>query len=275
MIKFSWEHYISEECREMIIRKSNEEIAKMRRAGKIVAETHQLLADNIEPGISTQELDQLAEDYIKGQGAEPIFKGYHGFPASICASVNEVIVHGIPDDYKLQEGDIISIDIGARIDGFCGDAARTWGVGEISQEANDLLEVTNESLETAIEQAELGNRLSDISNAVQSYVEPQGYSVVRNYSGHGIGRKMHEAPQIPNYGKPNRGPRLKEGMVLAIEPMINVGTHKNKTLDDGWTVVTEDKELSAHFEHTVAVTEDGYEIFTISPSGYTCPPYKK
>ena len=262
MIKFSWEHYISEECREMIIRKSNEEIAKMRRAGKIVAETHQLLADNIEPGISTQELDQLAEDYIKGQGAEPIFKGYHGFPASICASVNEVIVHGIPDDYKLQEGDIISIDIGARIDGFCGDAARTWGVGEISQEANDLLEVTNESLETAIEQAELGNRLSDISNAVQSYVEPQGYSVVRNYSGHGIGRKMHEAPQIPNYGKPNRGPRLKEGMVLAIEPMINVGTHKNKTLDDGWTVVTEDKELSAHFEHTVAVTEDGPEILT-------------
>ena len=247
----------------MIIRKSSKEIEKMREAGQIVAETHQLLADNIEPGVTTQELDKLAEEYIRGQGAEPIFKGYHGFPASICASVNEVIVHGIPDEYQLQEGDIISIDIGARINGFCGDAARTWGVGDISEEASDLLTVTNESLEEAIKQAKIGNRLSDISHAVQSYVEPKGYGVVRNYSGHGIGRKMHEAPQIPNYGQPNRGPRLREGMVLAIEPMINVGTHKNKTLDDGWTVVTKDKKLSAHFENTVAITEDGPEILTV------------
>lgn len=247
----------------MIIRKSSQEIAKMKEAGQIVAETHQLLADKIEAGVTTEELDQLAEDYIRGQGAEPIFKGYHGFPASICASVNEVIVHGIPGGYQLQEGDIISIDIGARINGFCGDAARTWGVGEISEEASDLLEVTNQSLTEAIKQAKVGNRLSDISHAVQSYVEPKGYGVVRNYSGHGIGRKMHEAPQIPNYGKPNRGPRLREGMVLAIEPMINVGTHKNKTLDDGWTVITKDKKLSAHFENTVAITEDGPEILTV------------
>ncbi|MBM7556379.1 type I methionyl aminopeptidase [Halanaerobacter jeridensis] len=247
----------------MIIRKSSKEIKKMKEAGQIVAETHQLLADNIEPGVTTQELDKLAEDYIRGQGAEPIFKGYHGFPASICASVNEVIVHGIPDDYQLQEGDIISIDIGARINGFCGDAARTWGVGEISQEASDLLTVTNESLAAAIKEAKIGNRLSDISHAVQSYVEAKGYGVVRNYSGHGIGRKMHEAPQIPNYGKPDRGPRLREGMVLAIEPMINIGTHKNKTLDDGWTVVTKDKKMSAHFENTVAITEDGPEILTV------------
>ena len=246
----------------MIIRKSSKEITKMKEAGQIVAETHQLLADHIEVGVSTQKLDKIAEDYIKEQGAEPIFKGYHGFPASICASVNEVIVHGIPDEYKLQDGDIISIDIGARIDGFCGDAARTWGVGDLSQEASDLLKVTNESLEEAITEVKLGNRLSDISHAVQSYVEPKGYSVVRNYSGHGIGREMHEAPQIPNYGKPNRGPRLKEGMVLAIEPMINLGTHKNETLDDGWTVVTKDNKLSAHFENTVAVTEDGPEILT-------------
>ena len=246
----------------MIIRKSKQEIEKMRAAGKIVAETHQLLADKIEVGITTQELDQIAEEYIRKQGAEPIFKGYHGFPASICASVNEVIVHGIPDDYKLQSGDIISIDIGARIDGFCGDAARTWGVGEISQEAQGLLKVTNQSLAEAIKEAKVGNRLSDVSHAVQSYVEPKGYSVVKNYSGHGIGRKMHEAPQIPNYGKANRGPRLKEGMVLAIEPMINIGTHKNKTLDDGWTVVTKDRKLSAHFEHSVAITKDGPQILT-------------
>ncbi|MGM0369578.1 MAG: type I methionyl aminopeptidase [Bacillota bacterium] len=246
----------------MIIRKSKKEIKKMRQAGKIVAETHQLLKNKIEPGVSTQELDQLAEDYIRKQGAKPIFKGYHGFPASICASVNEVIVHGIPGDYQLQEGDIISIDIGARIDGFCGDAARTWGVGDISEEASNLLEATNKSLAEGIKAAKIGNRLSDVSHAVQSYVEPQGYGVVRNYSGHGIGRKMHEAPQIPNYGKPNRGPRLKEGMVLAIEPMINIGTPKNKTLDDDWTVITKDKELSAHFEHTVAITKDGPQILT-------------
>jgi methionyl aminopeptidase len=246
----------------MIIRKSKEEIAKMRQAGKIVAETHQLLKNKIKPGVTTEQLDQLAEDYIRKQGAEPIFKGYHGFPASICASVNEVIVHGIPSDYQLQEGDIISIDIGARIDGFCGDAARTWGVGEISKEASNLLEDTNKSLAEGIKEAQIGNRLSDISHAVQSYVKPQGYGVVRNYSGHGIGRKMHEAPQIPNYGKPNRGPRLKEGMVLAIEPMINIGTPKNKTLDDNWTVITKDKELSAHFEHTVAITKDGPQILT-------------
>ncbi|MGM0502927.1 MAG: type I methionyl aminopeptidase [Bacillota bacterium] len=246
----------------MIIRKSKEEIEKMKKAGKIVAETHQLLKENIKVGVSTKELDQLAEEYIRNQGAEPIFKGYHGFPASICASVNEVIVHGIPDEYQLQEGDIISIDIGARIDGYCGDAARTWGVGEISQEAAELMTVTKQSLTECIKKAKIGNRLSDISHAVQSCVEPKGYSVVRNYSGHGIGRKMHEAPQIPNYGKANRGPRLKEGMVLAIEPMINLGTHKNKTLDDGWTVVTKDRKLSAHFEHTVAVTASGPEILT-------------
>ncbi len=248
----------------MIIRKSPREIQIMRRANQIVAETHALLKENIKPGISTAELDEIADDYIKKQGATPSFKGYRGFPASICVSINEEVVHGIPDKNRiLYEGDIVSIDIGTFYEGFNGDAARTHGVGEISKEARDLITVTGDSLMKGIEKAVVGNRLSDISHAVQTYVEKRGYSVVRDYVGHGIGRDMHEDPQIPNFGPPHRGPLLKPGMTFAIEPMVNIGTYKVKTLDDGWTVVTEDSSLSAHIEHTIAITENGPEILSV------------
>ena len=246
----------------MIIRKSEQEIETMRQAGQIVAETHQLLADEIKPGVSLEKLDQLAEEYIRNQDANPAFKGYQGFPATICASLNEEVVHGIPEDKYLSEGDIISIDLGAEYKGYYGDAARTWPVGEISEEAEKLLTVTEQSLNKGLEQARLGNRLSDISHAVQQQVEKNGYSVVRNYTGHRIGKEMHEDPSVPNYGKPDRGPRLKEGMALAIEPMVNVGTHKVKTESNGWTVVTRDKKLSAHFENTIVIMEQGPEILT-------------
>jgi methionyl aminopeptidase len=246
----------------MIHAKSSREIQYMRDAGRIVAETHAELAKAAKPGVSTKELDQIAEDYIISRGAIPSFKGYHGFPATICASVNHVVVHGIPGLETLKNGDIISIDIGAILNGYHGDAARTLPIGEISETAENLLQVTEESLYKGIEQAVIGNRLSDISHAVQTHVEDNGFSVVRGYCGHGIGRAMHEEPQIPNYGNPGQGPRLKAGYCLAIEPMVNVGTHNVSVLKDRWTVVTNDKQLSAHFEHSVAVTEDGPLILT-------------
>jgi methionyl aminopeptidase len=246
----------------MIVSKSNVELDLMREAGRIVALTHKELQNAVHPGITTKELDQIADDFIRKQGALPSFKGYHGYPASICASVNEVLVHGIPGDRVLQDGDVISIDIGANIHGYHGDSAWTWGVGEISETAQQLLDVTEGSLFKGLEQARDGNRLSDIGHAVQTFVESHGFSVVRDYVGHGIGQQMHEDPSIPNYGPPGKGPRLKTGMTLAIEPMVNVGTHLTRTLNDKWTVVTADGSLAAHFEHTVAVTENGPEILT-------------
>lgn len=246
----------------MIHAKSSREIQYMRDAGRIVAQTHEELAKAVKPGVSTKELDQIAEDYIISKGAEPSFKGYRGFPAAICTSVNHVVVHGIPGLETVKNGDIISIDIGVVINGYHGDAARTIPVGEISATTEKLLQVTEESLYKGIEQAVIGNRLSDISHAVQTHAEGNGFSVVRNYCGHGIGRSMHEEPQILNYGDPGHGPRLKAGYCLAIEPMVNVGTHGVSVLKDGWTVITNDKQLSAHFEHSVAITEDGPLILT-------------
>jgi methionyl aminopeptidase len=246
----------------MIVSKSKVELDLMREAGRIVALTHKELQQAVRPGITTKELDQIADDFIRKQGALPSFKGYHGYPGSICASVNEEIVHGIPGKRVLEEGDVISIDIGANIHGFHGDSAWTWGVGQISETAQKLLDVTEACLFKGLEQARDGNRLTDIGHAVQTYVESHGFSVVREYVGHGIGQQMHEDPSIPNYGPPGRGPILKTGMTLAIEPMVNVGTHKTRTLQDNWTVVTADGTLSAHFEHTVAVTENGPEILT-------------
>lgn len=246
----------------MITCKSDRELKYMRDAGRIVAQTFQELQKVIAPGITTKELDQIAEDFIIAKGSRPAFKGLYGFPASICASVNEEVVHGIPGLRQLENGDIISIDIGSEINGYYGDSAKTYPVGDISSEAVELLRVTETSLFKGIEQALEGNRLSDISYAVQSYVEDHGYSVVRSYVGHGIGRKMHEDPQVPNFGRPGRGPRLKSGMTLAIEPMVNKGTFEVKTLADNWTVVTLDGKLSAHFEHSVAVMDGEPLILT-------------
>lgn len=234
----------------------------MRDAGRVVAQAHQELAKAVKPGVTTKELDRIAEDFILKNGARPAFKGYHGFPASICASVNEQVVHGIPGLRNLENGDIISIDIGAVINGYYGDSAVTLPVGDVRTEALDLLKVTEKSLYQGIDKARNGNRLTDISNAVQTFVEAHGYSVVRDYVGHGIGSHMHEEPQVPNFGGPGRGPRLKPGMTLAIEPMVNLGTHEVMTLTDNWTVVTRDKSLSAHFEHTIAITEGDPEILT-------------
>jgi len=247
----------------MIILKSAREINIMRRANNIVAETHALLAEKLKPGISTAELDKIAENFIRKNGAIPSFKGYRGFPAAVCISINEEVVHGIPDNNRIiNEGDIVSIDIGTIYEGFNGDAARTHGVGKISEQAAKLIRVTGESLNKGISQAVVSNRLSDISNAVQTYAENRGYSVVREYVGHGIGREMHEDPQIPNFGPPHRGPLLKSGMTLAIEPMINIGDYKVKTLADGWTVITKDGSLSAHIEDTIAITAKGPEILS-------------
>lgn len=246
----------------MIIIKSDREIEYLRDAGKVVAKTHEELEKAISPGVTTKELDQLAEEFIQKCGALPAFKGYHGFPASICASVNEEVVHGIPGLRKLESGDIISIDIGAVINGYYGDAAQTHPVGDVSDDLQRLLKVTEESLYRGIEQARVGNRLSDISHAIQSFVESNGFSVVRNYVGHGIGRSMHEDPQVPNFGRPGHGPRLEHGMTLAIEPMVNMGTYEVCTKNDNWTVVTKDFLPSAHFEHTIAITDKGPDILT-------------
>ena len=234
----------------------------MREAGRIVAQTLEVLRTAIEPGITTAELDALAEKFIRSQGARPAFKGLYGFPASICASVNEQVVHGIPGLRSLEKGDIISIDIGTEIKGYYGDAAYTFAVGDIAAQAARLLAVTEEALYRGIAAARPGNRLSDISHAVQTLVESNGFSVVREYVGHGIGRSMHEEPQLPNFGPPGRGPRLRAGMTLAIEPMVNAGAADVVTMADAWTVVTRDRRLSAHFEHTVAITDSGPEILT-------------
>jgi methionine aminopeptidase, type I (EC 3.4.11.18) len=246
----------------MIELKTNRQLEKMRKAGRIVADTLNLVKQAVQPGITTQELDRLAEDYIRKCGAKPAFKGYNGFPATLCTSVNEQVVHGIPSLRKLQSGDIISIDCGAVIDGYFGDAAISLPVGDITPELRQLLKVTEDSLMLGIDQAKMGCRLQDISHAVQTHVEGRGFSVVRDYVGHGIGKAMHEEPQIPNFGRPGRGPRLEVGMVLAIEPMVNMGTFEVQTLDDHWTVVTKDCKPSAHFEHTVAITRNGPEILT-------------
>ena len=246
----------------MIIIKSLQEIELMRQAGRIVADTLQELAGAIRPGITTIQLDTLARQYIQKSGARPAFLGYHGFPASICASLNEEVVHGIPGLRRLKAGDIISIDVGVFYKGYYGDAAATFPVGEVSPLAKRLLEVTRESLYKGIEKAYPGNRLYDISAAIQTYVESRGFSVVRSYVGHGIGSEMHEEPQVPNFGFPGKGPVLEAGMVLAIEPMVNAGTWEVETLSDDWTVVTKDRNLSAHFEHTVAIMQDGPDILT-------------
>lgn len=238
----------------------------MREAGRIVAETHKILAEQIEPGITTGELDHIADQYIRSQGAVPSFKGYNGFPASICASVNEQLVHGFPGSRKLDEGDIVTFDIGAQYRGYHGDSAWTYPVGSISDAAQRLLDVTEGALMEGLSQVKPDVRLFTISHAIQRYIEEAGFSVVREYVGHGIGAKLHEDPQIPNYGIPNVGPKLRPGMVLAIEPMVNAGSRHVRTLEDNWTVVTVDGSLCAHFEHTVAVTPDGMEIFTILKS---------
>lgn len=246
----------------MITIKNVEEIAIMRRAGRIVAEVFELMREKIRPGITTGELDMLAERLIRKRGAVPLFKGYNGFPGTLCLSVNEQVIHGIPGKLVLQEGDIVSVDVGAKIDGFCGDAARTFAVGKITPDVQALLDVTERSLAAGIEKALVGNRIGDIANAVQTVAEAEGYGVVRDYTGHGIGRELHEAPDVPNYGTPGRGLRLVSGMALAIEPMINMGTHQVRTLRDGWTVVTLDGKPSAHFENTVAITPDGPVVLT-------------
>ena len=246
----------------MIITKTPREIEIMREAGRIVALTHRELKKHIQPGITTGELDNIAEQFISSMDAIPSFKGYNGFRGSICASVNEELVHGIPGDRKLNEGDIISIDIGAKYKGYHGDSAWTYPVGEIDEKTEDLLKVTETSLFKGLDEAKPGVRLSNISHAIQSHVDPLGYSIVREYVGHGVGQELHEDPQIPHYGPPNKGPRLKPGMVLAVEPMVNAGKRYVKTLADNWTVVTQDGKMCAHFEHTIVITEEGYEILT-------------
>lgn len=247
----------------MITIKSDREIEIMKKANQIVAETFLYLEEKIKPGISTSAINELADNFMRNKGAKPSFLGYRGFPASVCISINDEVVHGIPDNKRvLQNGEIVSLDIGTIFEGFNGDSARTFAVGKISPEAARLIKVTEESLKIAIEKAEPGNRLSDISHAVQSFVEKNGFSVVRDYVGHGIGRKMHEDPQIPNFGPPGRGPLLKPGMTLAIEPMVNIGRYEVKTLADGWTVVTSDGSFSAHFEDSIVITEKGPEVLS-------------
>jgi len=247
----------------MIIIKNNKEIDLMRLSGKIVAETLLLVEEKVRPGITTAELDRIAEEFITKHGAKPSFKGLYGFPASLCISVNEQVVHGIPGGYVLKDGDIISVDCGAFLNGFHGDAARTFAVGNVTEEATKLIKVTEESFFKGIEYAKIGNRLTDISHEIQNYIEASGFSVVRDFVGHGIGRVVHEDPEVPNFGKPGRGPKLASGMALAIEPMVNVGSYKVKTLNDDWTVVTSDGSLSAHYENTIVILPDGPEILTL------------
>lgn len=248
----------------MIIIKSDMEIEYMRNAGKVVADTLSIIESVIKPGITTAEIDKLAEEFILKQGAKPSFKGYGGFPATICASVNNEVIHGIPRNRVLEEGDIISVDCGAILNGFHGDAARTFPVGSISKEAEQLIKITEECFYKGVEKAVVGNRLTDISAAVQKHAESFGYSVVRDFVGHGIGKSMHEDPQVPNYGTAGKGPKLNHGMVLAIEPMINIGKYNVKVNSDGWTVVTSDGTLSAHYENTLAILNSGPEILTLS-----------
>ncbi|WP_066301466.1 type I methionyl aminopeptidase [Bacillus sp. FJAT-29937] len=246
----------------MIICKTPREIDIMREAGKIVALTHEELKKHIAPGITTLELDDIAEKFIRKHNAIPSFKGYNGFRGSVCVSVNNELVHGIPSNRVLKNGDIISVDIGAKYNGYHGDSAWTYPVGIIDKETQALLDVTEESLFRGLMEAKPGVRLSNISHAIQTYAESFGFSIVREYVGHGIGQDLHEDPQIPHYGPPDKGPRLKPGMVLCIEPMVNAGSRYVKTLEDNWTVVTVDGKMCAHFEHTIAITDTGYEILT-------------
>ena len=246
----------------MIVLKSDDEIKRMAEACRIVAEVLGGIKKNIVPGVTTKELDDFAESSILSQGARPAFKGYRGYPASVCTSVNEQVVHGIPSLIKLKKGDIISLDIGVQYKGFYGDAAVTLPVGSVSNQAMKLISVTEKALEAGMKRAVAGNRLSDISSAIQGCVEAEGFSIVRSFVGHGIGRELHEEPQIPNFGKPGEGPELRPGMTLAIEPMVNEGGWEVVILNDGWTAVTKDRSLSAHFEHTVAITKNGCNILT-------------
>jgi len=246
----------------MIILRSDEEIGQMRKAGLIVASVLDKLRRCAKPGVATMELDRIALEEILKKRAIPAFKDYRGYPANICVSINEGVVHGIPGSRRLKDGDIVSIDVGVKIGNFFGDAAITVGVGKVSEQARRLMKVTEESLYRGIENAKPGKRLSDISANVQDCVESNGFSVVRSFVGHGIGEKMHEEPEIPNFGSPGKGPRLESGMMLAIEPMVNEGSHEVEILDDGWTVVTKDRKLSAHFEHTIAVRDGAAEILT-------------
>ena len=247
----------------MIILKTNREIEIMKSAGRIASKALKLAGEAVEPGVSTLEIDNIVRKYIESQGARPSFLNYGGFPASACISVNNVVIHGIPSrDSIIKSGDIVSIDVGAFFEGFHGDNAATFACGEISQEAQNLLDATRESLYEGINMARVGNRIGDIANAVQRYVEARSYSVVRDFVGHGVGAKLHEEPSVPNYGTPGRGVRLLSGMTIAIEPMINAGTYEVEVLDDEWTTVTADGKLSAHFEHTIAITPDGPLILT-------------
>jgi methionyl aminopeptidase len=247
----------------MIIIKSPREIEQLKRSNAMVAEVFNRLKGMIVPGVTTKELDQVAEEYILSKRGRPAFKGYRGFPATLCISVNEEVVHGIPSQRRLKEGDIVSLDVGVNFLGYFGDAAITFPVGDVDPEAKRLLEVTEKALTIGIEKAKIGNRLFDISYAIQGWVESHGFSVVRDFVGHGIGKDLHEEPQIPNFGTPHQGPRLEKGMVFALEPMVNEGTYEVRVLSDGWTVVTADGKRSAHFEHTIAITDDEAEILSI------------
>ncbi|HEX2505471.1 MAG TPA: type I methionyl aminopeptidase [Gaiellaceae bacterium] len=251
----------------MIIRKSPEEIEAMARAGQVVVETLELLGEHIQPGVTTGELDAVAEEYIRSHGGVPTFKGYRGFPGSICASPNSMVVHGIPGPYRLEEGDVISIDVGVTLAGFVGDSAYTFPVGDVDPEAQRLLDVCQAALAAGIEEARPENHIGDIAAAVQRTTEAAGFSVVRSLVGHGVGRSMHEEPQVPNFGEPGRGPKLAPGMTLAIEPMITAGTPEVWIADDRWSISTDDGSLAAHFEHTVAITEDEPRILTRARTG--------
>jgi methionyl aminopeptidase len=246
----------------MIICKSPAEIEKLRRSGRMVRELLEEIREQVRPGISTMDLERFVTKRLAQRGARAAFKGYRGYPCSLCTSVNEQVIHGIPSGRLLKDGDILSVDMGVIVDGYYGDSAITIPVGEIPESSQRLLSVTEEALEQAIDKVRLGNRLGDVSAAVQQYVEPRGYSVVREFVGHGIGRELHEEPQIPNFGPPGHGPVLKEGMVLAIEPMVNAGGPAVRVLDDNWTAVTADGKLSAHFEHMVAVSQNGPDVLT-------------
>lgn len=246
----------------MIVKKTPEQIDKMAAAGAILIRTLDLVAGKIRPGVTTLELDEAAERFIRSQGATPAFKGYRGFPGSICASPNAMVVHGIPGPYRLERGDILSVDVGVVLDGWVADAARTFPVGPVTPVAQKLLDTTEGSLLAAVPQCRPGNRLGDVSHAIQAHVEAEGFSIIRSLVGHGIGRDMHEDPQIPNYGTPGRGPRLEEGMVLAIEPMVTAGRHQVRMADDNWSIFTQDGSLAAHFEFTIAITADGPRVLT-------------
>ncbi|HEX5890572.1 MAG TPA: type I methionyl aminopeptidase [Pyrinomonadaceae bacterium] len=255
----------------MIIGKSKRELEKMRAAGQLVGQVLAHLRTLVKPGVTTMDVDRAAEKMIRDAGALPTFKGYNGFPYSICASVNEQIVHGFPSNYRLQEGDIFSIDVGVTLEGFVGDTAATVPVGNVSEDRLKLIQVTEECLERAIEQCRPGKHLGDIGWAVQEHAEANGYTIVRDYVGHGIGRRMHEDPQIPNYGRPGLGQKIKAGYVFAVEPMVNLGSHHTKVLADGWTVVTMDGQPSAHVEHTIAITEEGPEVLTLVREASAAP----